>query len=71
MQPMEKQERLLKPREVAEMLGISLKRLEAWRYERRGLPFIKLSKRAVRYKLSDVTKLLEVNRTEIIREAAE
>lgn len=47
-------ERLYTPAQVSEMLGVSVKTLEKWRWERRNLPYVKLGT-VVRYKESDLT----------------
>lgn len=47
-------ERLYTPAQVSEMLGMSVKTLEKWRWERRNLPYVKLGT-VVRYKESDLT----------------
>ena len=60
-------ERLLRAKQVGEMLGVPVQTLAVWRHLRnRGkpspdLPFIKIG-RAVRYRLSDVQQFLEQNR---------
>ena len=49
---------------VAQMTGISVKTLQSWRWQRRGIPYIKCGK-LVRYNLSDVTAYLEAHRVEV------
>ena len=51
-------EQLYTPAQVSEMLDISVKTLEKWRWERRNLPYIKLGT-AVRYKASDLEVWLD------------
>lgn len=46
-------ERLYTPAQVSETLGVSVKTLEKWRWERRNLPYVKLGT-VVRYKESDL-----------------
>jgi len=53
---------LLTPKQVAEMLHISVSTLEVWRSTNRyPLPYHKVGK-AVRYRLGDVQAFLEANR---------
>lgn len=52
------QDRLLKQREVAEMIGMSESWLEMSRNKKTGIPFIKME-RACRYRRSDVEAWLE------------
>jgi predicted DNA-binding transcriptional regulator AlpA len=53
---------LLPPPDVAELLSVSERRLEYWRYQGRGPAFMRLGRRTVRYRLSDVEAFLEANR---------
>ena len=55
-------ERLYTPAQVSEMLGMSVKTLEKWRWERRNLPYVKLGA-AVRYKESDLEAWLDEHAT--------
>jgi predicted DNA-binding transcriptional regulator AlpA len=50
------QDRLLTEAQLAELLGVSTRATQAWRYRRSdGPPFVKLSDRGrVRYRLGDV-----------------
>lgn len=45
---------LLPQKRVAAMLSVSPRALEAWRMRGGGPPFIRISKRCVRYRRSDV-----------------
>ncbi len=45
---------LLKPEAVAEMLGVTVFALKAWRVKRRGPRFIRMSHCSIRYRRSDV-----------------
>ncbi|HAU28676.1 MAG TPA: DNA-binding protein [Rhodospirillaceae bacterium] len=45
---------LLTEKEAAQLLGLSIRTLQAWRYRKEGPPFIKMSGRAIRYQRSDL-----------------
>lgn len=51
--------RLLTDIDVAEITGLSRETLAQWRSQRRGIPFIKLSRNAVRYRQHDLDTWLE------------
>ncbi|GAB3599411.1 helix-turn-helix transcriptional regulator [Microbacterium tumbae] len=51
--------RLLSPREAADLLGISERQLTLMRFNGRGPVHIKVSHKAVRYRESDVTEWVE------------
>ena len=54
---------LLSPKQVAAILGISIHTLAVWRHLGKNcLAWVKLGKRAVRYKLSDVERFVHANR---------
>lgn len=54
---------LLPPRKAADLLGLSVQTLAAWRHVGdTRLPYIKLSGRAVRYRLSDIRSFIERHR---------
>jgi predicted DNA-binding transcriptional regulator AlpA len=53
---------LLSPREAADMLGLKKMTLDCWRSNPAsgpGLPFIRISGRCIRYRLSDIKQFLE------------
>lgn len=51
--------KLLKPKEVAEILGISVETLNVWRCTKRyPLPYVK-SGRLIRYRIPDVEAFIE------------
>ena len=50
--------RLLNPREVAVMTGLSRETLAQWRSQRRGPPYLKIG-RAVRYDPAEIRAYLE------------
>ena len=50
---------LLTTDELAALLKVTPRKLEKDRYEGIGIPFIRLSRRCVRYRLSDVTRYLD------------
>jgi predicted DNA-binding transcriptional regulator AlpA len=52
-----KDERLLREREVSEILGVAIATLHAWRRVGKPPAFIRLG-RAVRYRLSDLHELI-------------
>jgi predicted DNA-binding transcriptional regulator AlpA len=51
-------ERLLTAGDVARITGLSADTLAQWRSQRRGIPFIKLSRNVVRYRHGDLDKWL-------------
>ena len=51
--------RLLTPEEVAELTGLSVETLAQWRSQRRGIPFVKLSRNCVRYRQADLDAWIE------------
>jgi excisionase family DNA binding protein len=46
--------RLLTVEEVAEFTGLSVETLAQWRSQRKGIPFVKLSRNVVRYQQGDL-----------------
>ena len=50
--------RLLRAEEVAEVTRLSIETLAQWRSQRRGIPFVKLSRNCVRYRQSDLDSWL-------------
>lgn len=58
-----KAKRLLTTNEAGEYLNIAPGTLQNWRSERRGPPFVTLSARMVRYKLSDLEEWIQKNST--------
>jgi predicted DNA-binding transcriptional regulator AlpA len=49
---------LLKPEDVARVTGLSPETLAQWRSQKRGIPFIKISRNCVRYRQSDLDSWL-------------
>jgi predicted DNA-binding transcriptional regulator AlpA len=45
---------LLSPADVAIITGLSLETLAQWRSQRRGIPYVKISRNCVRYRQSDL-----------------
>jgi excisionase family DNA binding protein len=45
---------LLTPDEVAEQMGLSIETLAQWRSQKRGIPYVKISRNCVRYRQSDL-----------------
>jgi excisionase family DNA binding protein len=50
---------LLRAEDVAEITGLSTDTLAQWRSQRKGIPFVKLSRNCVRYRRSDLDRWLE------------
>jgi len=63
-QPATTAEPLLNHNQAAAFLNILPRTLTLWRYER-GLPFIRISKKVVRYRRSDINQWLDRRRTVI------
>lgn len=51
--------RLLTPDDLAEITGLSAETLAQWRSQRRGIPFIKISRNCVRYREADLERWLQ------------
>lgn len=47
-------DRLLTPEEASSFLGLSIETLAQWRSQRRGIPFVKVSRNCVRYQQGDL-----------------
>jgi predicted DNA-binding transcriptional regulator AlpA len=56
--PQEETGRLLRPEDVAGITGLSVETLAQWRSQRRGIPFVKLSRNCVRYRRVDLDRWL-------------
>jgi len=50
---------LLTPEEVAEQIGLSVETLAQWRSQKKGIPFVKVSRNCVRYRKSDLDDWIE------------
>ena len=50
---------LLTPEDVARVTGLSVETLAQWRSQRRGIPFVKLSRNCVRYLQGDLDAWIE------------
>jgi len=51
--------RLLTPEDLAHLTGLSIETLAQWRSQRRGIPFVKISRNCVRYRQADLDRWLE------------
>jgi hypothetical protein len=51
--------RLLTPGDLAQITGLSIETLAQWRSQRRGIPFVKISRNCVRYRQVDLDRWLE------------
>ena len=49
---------LLRAEDVAEITGLSVETLAQWRSQRKGIPFVKLSRNCVRYRQPDLERYL-------------
>ena len=54
-------------KEVSKITGIVVGTLRNHRYQRKGIPYVKLTSKMCRYKLSDVLAYMEANRIDIER----
>lgn len=55
---------LLKEQGAASFLGVQVRTLQSWRYLGKGPPFLRISKKAVRYKIEDLVSWIEKHRVE-------
>lgn len=46
--------KLLSAEEVAEQTGLSVETLAQWRSQKKGMPYVKISRNCVRYRQSDL-----------------
>ena len=46
--------RLLTAEDIAEITGLSVETLAQWRSQRKGIPFLKLSRNVIRYQQGDL-----------------
>ena len=46
--------KLLTPVEIAEITGLSIETLAQWRSQKRGIPYVKVSRNCVRYRQIDL-----------------
>jgi len=58
----------LNEREVAEMTGFAVQTLRNWRFSRKAIPYLRVGKRSIRYKLMDVLAFMEQNRIDFDEE---
>ena len=47
--------------EVSNLTGFALSTLRNWRFERRGIPYLRIGKRSIRYRYDDVVAFMETN----------
>lgn len=52
---------LLTPSETAKLLGVGLNTLQKWRTLSKGLPYIKLSNKCIRYRRVDIEEYVRTN----------
>ena len=50
---------LLTAEDVAAITGLSVETLAQWRSQRKGIPFLKISRNVVRYRQSDLDRWLD------------
>jgi predicted DNA-binding transcriptional regulator AlpA len=58
-QPQPTTSRLLTADDIAQITGLSTETLAQWRSQRRGIPFVKLSRNVVRYRQVDLDRWLQ------------
>jgi len=46
--------KLLSPRDVAAITGLSVETLAQWRSQKKGIPYLKISRNCARYRQSDL-----------------
>ena len=63
-QPIQQSDEFLSEAEVEQRFGIPRRTLQAWRFQKRVLPFHKIS-RMVRYRASDIESHLEKHRVTV------
>ena len=51
---------LLRAEDVAKITGLSVETLAQWRSQRKGIPFLKISRNVVRYRQTDLDEWLNV-----------
>jgi predicted DNA-binding transcriptional regulator AlpA len=51
--------RLLTAENLAEITGLSTETLAQWRSQKRGIPYVKISRNCVRYRQADLDRWLE------------
>ena len=49
---------LLKAEDVAKVTGVSVETLAQWRSQKRGIPYVKISRNCVRYRQTDLDSWL-------------
>ena len=66
--------KLLTPEDIAEITGLSIETLAQWRSQKRGIPYLKISRNCVRYRQADLDAWLaerivrvEVDPSNVIR----
>ena len=52
-------ESLLRAEDVARITGLSVETLAQWRSQRKGIPFLKISRNCVRYRQADLDQWLD------------
>jgi phage terminase Nu1 subunit (DNA packaging protein) len=51
-------DRLLTPADVADLTGLSVETLAMWRSQKKGIPYVKISRNCVRYRLEHLQQWL-------------
>jgi predicted DNA-binding transcriptional regulator AlpA len=52
-------DRLLSSEEVSLIVGLSIETLAQWRSQKRGIPYLKISRNCVRYRQADLDEWLQ------------
>ena len=59
---MKEEIKFLNENEVSAMTGLSVQTLRNWRFNKKGMAYVKAGTRAVRYKLEDILSFMELNK---------
>ena len=56
---MQKSEQYLTEKATAELTGFGIQTLRNWRHESRGIPYLKVGRRTIRYRPDDIKAYME------------
>jgi len=58
-------EKYLTEKDVSQVTGLAVQTLRNWRFQRRGIPWVRVSMRCIRYSLADVIQYMESRKIEV------